>query len=62
MGRMGDPNCQSCEGSGWVYDWLGGCGDPECCGGPAQVQCLQCVNDWSPSDPPEDDRLQQPNA
>lgn len=39
--------CTECEGSGWVYDYLGGCSDPECCGGPYKVKCVHCSNDWS---------------
>lgn len=44
---MRDTQCDECAGDGWVYDCLGGCGDPECCGGPYKVKCVQCENDWS---------------
>lgn len=53
MGNKRDPSCRECEGEGWVYDYLGGCGDPECCGGPVAVQCRACDNDWSPDDDQE---------
>ncbi len=44
------PACKNCEDYGFVWDCLGGCGDPECCGGPFKVRCLQCNNDWSIDD------------
>jgi hypothetical protein len=44
MGTKRDPSCQECFGDGWVYDYLGGCGDP------VQVRCPRCDNDWSPDD------------
>lgn len=42
------PVCHNCDGNGWVYDYLGGCGDPECCGGPYKVKCRECANDLDP--------------
>ena len=39
MGEKRDENCKECDGAGWVLDYLGGCGDPECCGGPFKVRC-----------------------
>ena len=51
MGNKRDPKCSECEGDGYVYDDMGCCGDPECCGSPVRVQCRACENDWSPDDP-----------
>lgn len=39
-------DCKHCWGDGYVLDYLGGCGDPECCGGPDEVKCTHCDNDW----------------
>ena len=36
-------NCESCEDTGWILDYLGGCGDPDCCGGPFSIPCPYCV-------------------
>jgi hypothetical protein len=38
--------CNNCDGDGWYYDYLGGCGDPECCDGPLEVKCHMCDNDY----------------
>lgn len=46
--------CRECEGEGWVYDMLGGCSDPECCGGPFQIRCTACDSNW-PDDDEEDE-------
>ena len=54
MGKKRDPKCQECFGDGYILDYLGGCGDPECCGGPVEVQCQHCDNDWDPCDEDED--------
>lgn len=43
---VGD-ECWNCGGAGYVLDNLGGCGDPECCGGPWKIKCRQCDNNWS---------------
>lgn len=40
--------CYECGGAGYIWDYMGGCSDPECCGGPYKVKCNQCVNDWDP--------------
>lgn len=40
--------CYECGGDGYILDYMGGCSDPECCGGPYKVKCNQCVNDWDP--------------
>ena len=61
MGKKRDKDCKECDGNGFVYDYLGGCGDPECCGGPWQVQCTACDNDWEFRDDDEADDL-PPNA
>ena len=45
--KIRDETCYECGGDGWVYDNLGGCADPDCCGSPIKVQCRQCKNDWS---------------
>lgn len=55
MGKKRDKDCKECDGQGFVYDFLGGCGDPECCGGPWQVQCTACDNDWEFGDEDEDE-------
>jgi hypothetical protein len=49
--------CSECDGYGWVNDYLGGCGDPECCGGPFEVKCCSCNNTWQPGD--DTDKLTQ---
>ena len=53
MGTLRTEDCRECEGTGYVLDYLGGCGDPECCGGPFKVRCHSCVNDWEPGDEAE---------
>ena len=55
MGNKRDKDCKECDGNGWVYDYLGGCGDPECCGGPWKVQCPSCDNDWEMGDEDAED-------
>ena len=40
-------DCKECFGDGWVWDYSGCC-DPECCGGPYQLKCMHCDNDWDP--------------
>ena len=52
-------DCKECGGYGWVWDYLGGCGDPECCGGPYQVKCTHCDNDWDPLCDPENGEIDQ---
>lgn len=46
MSEETKPKCPECDGDGWNYDYLGGCGDPECCGGPIKVKCRHCENDF----------------
>ena len=58
MGTKRDPTCHECGGDGYVDDWMGGCGDPECCGGPIRVQCRACDNDWNQDDEDSDDGTQ----
>ena len=41
--------CGNCYGDGYGLDYLGGCGDPECCGGPVKVKCPYCDN-WNPDE------------
>lgn len=50
MGTKRDPKCSECNDDGYILDYLGGCGDPECCGGPVEVKCPYCDNDWMPED------------
>ena len=50
MGTKRDKDCAWCDGDGFVMDFLSGCGDPECCGGPFKVQCPHCDNDWEVGD------------
>ena len=54
MGKKRDLTCRECFGDGYTEESLGGCGDPECCGGPIKVRCQYCDNDWSPDDEDED--------
>jgi hypothetical protein len=40
MGNKRDLNCKECDGDGYIWDYLGGCGDPECCGGLGRCNAL----------------------
>ena len=51
MGSKRDPTCSECSGDGWNWDYMGACGDPDCCGGPVKVKCHACDNDWEDGDP-----------
>jgi hypothetical protein len=48
MDKETKETCWNCDGDGWAYDNMGGCG------GPYKVKCLQCKNDWS-ADSDDDD-------
>lgn len=63
MGTKRDKSCEECDGNGFVWDFLGGCGDPDCCGGPWKVRCHSCDNDWEPGDEAfgDADYRRQPN-
>lgn len=46
MSSKRDLNCKECDGDGYIWYYLEGCGDLECFGGPWKLQCPYCDNDW----------------